>query len=211
MGMNITRKMLQSHLIEGSMRQGQYVTLKVDQTLCHDLTGIMAAQILESVQADRVSTETSVFYCDHNTLAVSSETSDDHRYLKAVAQRLGIYFSKPGNGICHFLHCQRFAKPGKIMIGADSHSTTSGALGMLAIGSGGLSVAKCMVGEGFKLKMPKVLNVTLTGALKPGVSSKDIALELLRRLTVKGGIGYILEFTGDGLACPSPNARQLPI
>jgi aconitate hydratase len=200
MEMNITKKILQSHLIEGSMHQGQYITIKVDQTLCHDLTGIMVAQILESVEVDKVSTETSVFYCDHNTLAVSSETSDDHLYLKTAAKRFGINFSKPGNGICHFLHCQIFAKPGKVMIGADSHSPTSGALGMLAIGSGGLSVAKCMVGEGFKLKMPKVLNVDLRGSLEPGVSSKDIALELLRILTVKGGVGYILEFTGEALA-----------
>jgi aconitate hydratase len=199
MEMNITKKILQNHLMEGSMSQGRFITIQVDQTLCHDLTGIMVAQILESVQVDKVSTETSVFYCDHNTQTVSSENSDDHLYLKTAAQRFGIYFSKPGNGICHFLHCQRFAKPGEVMIGADSHSPTSGALGMLSIGSGGLSVAKCMVGEGFKLKIPKILNVVLRGALKPGVSSKDIAFELLRILTVKGGIGHILEFTGSGL------------
>lgn len=199
MGLSVTEKIIRSHLLEGEMAQNEQITIKVDQTLSHDLTGIMAGLILESVQADKVSTETSVFYCDHNTLATSSENSDDHLYLKTAAQRFGIYFSKPGNGICHFLHPQRFAKPGKVLVGADSHTPTSGALGMLAIGSGGLSVAKSMVGEGFKLATPKVLNIKLSGALKPGVSAKDIALEVLRILSVKGGIGYITEYTGEGI------------
>lgn len=199
MGLSLTKKILNSHLLEGSMAGDEQITIKVDQTLSHDLTGIMAAQVLESVDADKVSTETSVFYCDHNTLATSSENADDHLYLKTAAQRFGIYFSKPGNGICHFLHPQRFAKPGKIMLGADSHTPTSGALGMLSIGSGGLSVAKSMLGEGFKLTTPKVLNVRLTGKLNPGVSAKDISLEILRLLSVKGGIGYIVEYTGDGI------------
>lgn len=203
MGSSVTNKIIASHLLEGGMLENEQITIKVDQTLGHDLTGIMGAQILESLQADKVSTETSVFYCDHNTLATSSENADDHLYLKTTAQRFGIYFSKPGNGICHFLHCQRFAKPGKVMLGADSHTPTSGALGMIAIGSGGLSVAKSMVGEGFRLTTPKVLNIRLSGVLKPGVSAKDIILEALRVLTVKGGIGYILEFTGKGLQCLS--------
>ncbi len=203
MGLSFTRKILGSHLLDGNMAENEQITIKVDQTLSHDLTGIMAALILESVQADKVSTETSVFYCDHNTLATSSENADDHLYLKTAAQRFGIFFSKPGNGICHFLHPQRFAKPGKVLLGADSHTPTSGALGMLAIGSGGLSVAKSMVGEGFKLNSPKVLNVKLSGALKPGVSAKDIALEILRVLSVKGGIGFIVEYTGEGIACLS--------
>jgi len=199
MGLNATKKIIKSHLLDGDIAGGKQITISVDQTLGHDLTGIMAAQILESVRADKVSAGTSVFYCDHNTLATSSENADDHLYLKTAAQRFGIYFSKPGNGICHFLHCQRFAMPGKVLIGADSHTPTSGALGMLAIGSGGLSVAKCMVGEGFKLAPPKVWNIALTGALRPGVSAKDIALEALRIFSVKGGIGYILEFTGEGV------------
>lgn len=203
MGLNVTNKIITSHLLEGRMLDNEQITIKVDQTLGHDLTGIMGAQIMESLQIDKVSTETSVFYCDHNTLATSSENADDHLYLKTTAQRFGVYFSKPGNGICHFLHCQRFAKPGKVMLGADSHTPTSGALGMIAIGSGGLSVAKSMVGEGFRLTTPKVLNIRLSGSLKPGVSAKDIILEALRVLTVKGGIGYILEFTGDGLQCLS--------
>jgi aconitate hydratase len=199
MGLSVTKKIIISHLLEGSMAENEQITIKVDQTLCHDLTGIMAALILESVQADKVSTETSVFYCDHNTIATSSENSDDHLYMKTAAQRFGVYFAKPGSGICHFLHPQRFAKPGKVMLGADSHTPTSGAVGMLSIGSGGLSVAKSMVGEGFKLTTPKILNIKLTGTLKPGISAKDIALEILRILSVKGGIGYILEYTGDGI------------
>ena len=197
MGASVTFKIIASHLLEGSLRDRQ-ITLKVDQTLGHDLTGIMAAQVLQAVQADKVSTD-SVIYCDHNVLATSPENADDHLFLKTAAQRFGIHFSKPGNGICHFLHCQRFASPGKVMLGADSHTPTSGALGMLAIGSGGLSVAKAMVGEGFRMAPPKVLNIRLTGTLRPGVSAKDIILEALRRLTVKGGIGHVLEFTGDGL------------
>jgi aconitate hydratase len=199
MGLSVTKKIITSHLLEGSMAENEQITIKVDQTLSHDLTGIMAALILESIQVDKVSTETSVFYCDHNTMATSSENSDDHLYMKTAAQRFGVYFAKPGSGICHFLHPQRFAKPGKVMLGADSHTPTSGAVGMLSIGSGGLSVAKSMVGEGFKLTTPKIMNVTLTGTLKPGVSAKDIALEILRILSVKGGIGYIVEYTGNGI------------
>ena len=199
MGLNLTTKIIRSHLLEGRMAQGEQIAIKVDQTLGHDLSGIMAGLLLESVQADKVSTETSVFYCDHNTLATSTENSDDHLYLKTAAQRFGIYFSKPGNGICHFLHLQRFGKPGKVLLGGDSHTQTSGALGMLAIGTGGLTVAKSMVGEGFRLTTPKVFNIKLTGSLKPGVSAKDIALEALRILSVKGGVGYVVEYTGEGV------------
>ena len=203
MGLSVTKKIISSHLLEGEMATNEQITIQVDQTLSHDLTGIMASLILESVQADKVSNETSVFYCDHNTLATSPQNAEDHLYLKTAAQRFGIYYSKPGNGICHFLHPQRFAKPGKVMLGADSHTPTSGALGMLAIGSGGLSVAKSMVGEGFKMTTPKVLNIKLTGTLNPGVSAKDIALEALRVLSVKGCVGYIVEYTGEGLQCLS--------
>ena len=199
MGLSVTKKIILSHLLEGKMAPNEQITIKIDQTLGHDLTGIMAGLILESVQADKVSTETSVFYCDHNILATSTENADDHVYIKTVAQRFGVYFSKPGNGICHTLHLQRFGKPGKVLLGADSHTPTAGALGMLAIGSGGLSVAKSMVGEGFKLTTPEVLNLKLTGTLKLGVSAKDIALEALRILSVKGGTGYIVEYTGEGI------------
>ncbi len=207
MGLSITKKIISSHLIEGAMRDNEQITIRVDQTLGQDLLSIIPAQLLENVGVDKVSTELSVFYVDHNTLAVSSEEADNHLYLKTVAERFGMYFSKPGNGICHSIHYQRFGKPGKVMLGTDSHTPTSGALGMLAIGSGGLSVAMCMLGEGFKLTTPKVLNVRLTGALKPGVSSKDIALEVLRILSVKGGVGYILEYTGEGLQCLSVPQR----
>lgn len=199
MGLSVTRKIIGSHLLDGSMAGNNQITIKVDQTLWSDLTGIMGAQIAESIGADTVTANPSVIYCDHNTLATSTENSDDHLYMRTAAQRFGIYYSKPGNGICHFLHCQRFAKPGQILLGADSHTPTSGALGMLAIGSGGLSVAKSMLGEGFRLTNPKVLNIRLTGSLQPGVSAKDITLEALRILSVKGAIGYIIEFTGEGL------------
>ena len=199
MGMNITQKILKSHLLEGDINSKEQITVSVDQTLCHDLTGIMAAQVMESVGAKGVYTEASVFYCDHNTIAADSANSDDHRYLKTSAEKYGIYFSKPGNGICHFVHCQQFAKPGKILLGADSHTPTSGALGMLAIGSGGLSVAKGMLGEGFKLIPPKVLNIVLNGQLNPGVSAKDVTLEILRLISVKGGLGSIIEFSGTGI------------
>jgi aconitate hydratase len=199
MGLSVTKKIISSHLLDGNMTANEQITIKVDQTLWSDLTGIMGAQILESVQADKVSTNPSIIYCDHNTLATSTENSDDHLYMRTAAQRFGVYYSKPGNGICHFLHCQRFAKPGQVMLGADSHTPTSGALGMIAIGSGGLSVAKSMLGEGFRLTTPKVLNIKLTGKLQPGVSAKDVTFEALRILSVKGGIGYIIEFTGDGI------------
>lgn len=208
MGDNIVFKIIKSHLVDGDLNSENQITISVDQTLGHDLTAIMAGQTLTAVNADKVSTEASVFYCDHNTLCATSENSDDHMYLKSCAKRFGAYYSKPGNGICHFLHCQRFAKPGKVMLGADSHTPTSGALGMLAIGSGGLTVAKSMVGEGFKMIKPKVLQVKFLGKLNPGVSAKDISLEILRKLTVKGGIGYIIEYTGDGISSLSITERQ---
>jgi len=199
MGMNITKKILSGHLLEGGLLPKEQITIKVDQTLWTDLTGVMGAQILESLKPEKLSANPSVFYVDHNTLVTATETSDDHIYIRTVSQRYGAYFSKPGNGVCHFLHVQRFAKPGQVMLGADSHTPTSGALGMLAIGSGGLTVAKGMLGDGFKLITPKVMKINLLGELQPGVSAKDITLELLRILSVKGGIGYILEFVGDGI------------
>lgn len=204
----IVYKILKSHLAKGELTAGAPITIRVDQTLGHDLTAIMAGQTFLAVGADRVQTEASVFYCDHNTLCVSSENADDHLFLKTAAERFGAYYSKPGNGICHFLHCQRFAKPGKVMLGADSHTPTSGALGMLAIGSGGLTVAEAALGQGFRMNAPKVMGVRLTGALRPGVTAKDIALELLRQVSVKGGIGYIVEYIGDGVATLPVSERQ---
>ena len=205
---NIVYQILRSHLMEGDLVPGNPITIRVDQTLGHDLTAIMAGQTFLAVGADKVQTEASVFYCDHNTLCVSSENADDHLFLKTAAERFGAYFSKPGNGICHFLHCQRFAKPGKVLLGADSHTPTSGALGMLAIGSGGLTVAEAALGQGFRMNAPKVMGVRLTGQLHPGVSAKDIALELLRQVSVKGGIGYVVEYFGDGVATLSISERQ---
>ena len=205
---NIVYQILRSHLMEGDPVPGNPITIRVDQTLGHDLTAIMAGQTFLAVGADKVQTEASVFYCDHNTLCVSSENADDHLFLKTAAERFGAYFSKPGNGICHFLHCQRFAKPGKVLLGADSHTPTSGALGMLAIGSGGLTVAEAALGQGFRMNAPKVMGVRLTGQLHPGVSAKDIALELLRQVSVKGGIGYVVEYFGDGVATLSISERQ---
>lgn len=205
---NIVYKILRSHLLEGELKEGEQIKISVDQTLGHDLTAIMAGQVLAAVDADKVATEASVFYCDHNVLATTSENTDDHVFLKTSAARFGAYFSKPGNGICHFLHCQRFAKPGKVMLGADSHTPTSGALGMLAIGNGGLTVAKAALGEGFKFTAPKVLEVRLDGKLKPGVAAKDVALEFLRILSVKGCIGYVVEYTGSGIATLSIPERQ---
>lgn len=208
MGKNVVFKILQSHLKEGALIPGQEILISVDQTLGHDLTAIMAGQVFMAVNANKVQTEATVFYCDHNVLCVSSENADDHVFLKTSAARFGAYYSKPGNGICHFLHCQRFAKPGKVMLGADSHTPTSGALGMLAIGSGGLTVAKAALGEGFRMNTPKVMGVKLTGALRPGCTAKDIALELLRQVSVKGGIGYIVEYFGEGVATLSISERQ---
>lgn len=205
---NIVYQILRSHLMEGELVPGNPITIRVDQTLGHDLTAIMAGQTFLAVGADKVQTEASVFYCDHNTLCVSSENADDHLFLKTAAERFGAYYSKPGNGICHFLHCQRFAKPGKVLLGADSHTPTSGALGMLAIGSGGLTVAEAALGQGFRMNAPKVMGVRLTGRLHPGVSAKDIALELLRQVSVKGGIGYVVEYFGDGVATLSISERQ---
>ena len=205
---NIVYKILRSHLLEGNLQEGEQIKISVDQTLGHDLTAIMAGQVFAAVNADKVATEASVFYCDHNVLATTSENTDDHVFLKTSAARFGAYFSKPGNGICHFLHCQRFAKPGKVMLGADSHTPTSGALGMLAIGNGGLTVAKAALGEGFKFTAPKVLEVRLEGKLNPGVAAKDVALELLRILSVKGCIGYVVEYTGSGIATLSIPERQ---
>lgn len=199
MGLSVAKKILSAHLLEGEMSGSNQITIKVDQTLWEDLTGIMGAQILESVHPDKLSANPSVIYCDHNTLATSTENADDHLYMKTSAAKYGLYYSKPGNGICHFLHCQRFAKPGQVMMGADSHTPTCGAVGMIAIGSGGLTVAKSMLGEGFKLNNPKILNIHLTGRLQPGVSAKDITLEALRILTVKGAVGHIVEYTGPGV------------
>lgn len=199
MGKNLIQKIIASHLIAGEMIPGSPIEISIDQALIHDLTGMLPVQAIDSMNLDRVRTSVAVAYADHNTLEVSTENTNDHNYLYTCSKKYGLYYSKPGNGVCHFVHLQRFAVPGQTLLGADSHTPSAGAVGMLAIGSGGLSITKALVGEGFKFKMPKVIEVRLTGEMRPGVSSKDIILELLRRLTVKGGVGCALEFTGSGL------------
>lgn len=197
---HLTAKILKEHLLSGRLRPGEEIAIKIDQTLTQDATGTMAYLQFERMGAARVRSELSVSYIDHNTLQGSFENADDHRYLQSVAARYGIYFSRPGNGICHQVHLERFGIPGKTLLGSDSHTPTGGGLGMLAIGAGGLDVAVAMAGGPFYLDVPEVLRVNLIGALPPWVGAKDIILELLRRLTVKGGVGKIIEYGGPGVA-----------
>ena len=196
---SISMKILESHLIEGKIEKGQEIGIRIDQTLTQDTTGTMAYLAFEALDIDHVKTELSVSYVDHNTIQTDFRNADDHIYLQTVAKKHGIKFSKPGNGICHSIHYQRFAKPGKTLLGSDSHTPTSGAVGSLSIGAGGMDVAMAMAGQVFYLKTPIITNVRLEGTLKPGVSSKDIILELLRRLSVKGGLGRIFEYSGSGV------------
>ncbi|HHW56884.1 MAG TPA: aconitate hydratase [Clostridia bacterium] len=197
--MNLTQKILSYHIVEGEMVKGEEIAIKIDQTLTQDSTGTMAYLQLEAIGIDRVKTELSVAYIDHNTLQQGPENADDHRYIQTVAAKYGIYFSRPGNGICHQVHLERFGRPGKTLLGSDSHTPTAGGLGMLAIGTGGLDVALAMAGEPYRIIMPSIVNVRLTGKLRPWVSAKDVILELLKRLTVKGGVGKIFEYSGDGV------------
>lgn len=196
---NLTQKLLKTHLVSGKMVKGEPISIKIDQTLTQDATGTMAYMQFEAMGVKQVKTELSVSYVDHNTLQSGYMNADDHAYLQSVASKYGIYFSKAGNGICHQVHLERFAKPGKTLIGSDSHTPTSSAIGCLAIGAGGLDVAKAMAGIPYRLTMPEIVEVRLHGRLNHGVSSKDIILELLRKLSVKGGVGRIFEYTGDAL------------
>ncbi len=203
MGKNIVQKLIESHRVQtgqGPGDGGSEVLLRIDQTLTQDTTGTMAYLQFEALGIERVRTELSVGYVDHNTLQVSFENADDHNFLQDVAAKYGIVFSRPGNGICHQVHLERFGVPGKTLLGSDSHTPTGGALGMLAIGAGGLDVALAMAGLPFSIPNPKVLRVELKGKLQPMVSAKDVVLEVLRRLTVKGGIGKILEYAGEGVS-----------
>ncbi len=195
----VAYKILKSHLVEGKLEVGEEIAIRIDQTLTQDATGTMAYLELEAMGIDKVRTELSVSYIDHNMLQTDFKNPDDHKYLMSVAKRFGIYLSKPGNGICHQVHVERFAKPGKTLLGSDSHTPTSGGVGMLAIGAGGLDVASAMAGEPFYLKMPKIVGVKLIGKMPPWVTAKDIILELLRRLSVKGGLGKIFEYFGEGI------------
>ena len=199
MGLTIAQKIIKEHLISGDMTVGSEVALKIDQTLTQDATGTMAYLEFETMGIDRVKTEKSVAYIDHNTLQSGFENADDHRYIQSVAKKHGIYFSRPGNGICHQVHLERFGKPGKTLIGSDSHTPTGGGIGMLAIGAGGLDVAVAMGGGAYYITMPKMYKVNLTGKLNPFVSAKDISLEILRILSVKGGVGAIIEWGGEGI------------
>jgi len=199
MGQNLTQKILSSHLVSGDLDNGNEIALRIDQTLTQDATGTMAYLQFEAMNLSRVQTECSVSYIDHNTLQTGFENADDHAFLQSVAARFGAYFSRPGNGICHQVHLERFAKPGKTLLGSDSHTPTAGGMGMLAMGAGGLDVAVAMGGGAFYLPNPKVLRVWLTGQLSEWVSAKDIILEILRILTVKGGVGKIIEYAGPGV------------
>ena len=199
MGLTIAQKIIKSHLISGDMTVGSEVALKIDQTLTQDATGTMAYLEFETMGLDRVKTERSVAYIDHNTLQSGFENADDHRYIQSVAKKHGIYFSRPGNGICHQVHLERFGKPGKTLIGSDSHTPTGGGIGMLAMGAGGLDVAVAMGGGAYYITMPKMYKVNLTGKLNPFVTAKDVSLEILRILSVKGGVGAIIEWGGEGI------------
>jgi len=199
MAQNLTQKILTSHLVSGDLANGNEIALRIDQTLTQDATGTMAYLQFEAMNLSRVQTECSVSYIDHNTLQTGFENADDHAFLQSTAARFGAYFSRPGNGICHQVHLERFAKPGKTLLGSDSHTPTAGGMGMLAMGAGGLDVAVAMGGGAFYLPSPKVLCVWLTGKLSEWVSAKDIILEVLRRLTVKGGVGKIIEYAGPGV------------
>ena len=199
MGLTIAQKIIKSHMISGDMTVGQEVALKIDQTLTQDATGTMAYLEFETMGLDRVKTERSVAYIDHNTLQSGFENADDHRYIQSVCKKHGIYFSRPGNGICHQVHLERFGKPGKTLIGSDSHTPTGGGIGMLAMGAGGLDVAVAMGGGAYYITMPKMFKVNLTGKLNPFVTAKDISLEILRILSVKGGVGAIIEWGGEGI------------
>ncbi len=199
MGLTIAQKIIQAHLLSGEMTPGADIGLKIDQTLTQDATGTMAYLEFEAMGVPRVKTERSVAYIDHNTLQTGFENADDHRFIGSCAKKHGIYFSRPGNGICHQVHLERFAVPGKTLIGSDSHTPTCGGMGMLAMGAGGLDVAVAMGGGAYHIPMPKMVKINLTGMLRDYVSAKDVILEVLRRMTVKGGVGKIVEYGGEGI------------
>ena len=199
MGKTVTEKLLASHLVEGSLQKGSEIGIRIDQTLTQDATGTMAYLEFEAIGIPRVQTELSVCYVDHNLVQSDFRNADDHRFLQSVARKYGLFFSPPGNGISHQVHLERFGAPGKTLLGSDSHTPTGGGLGMLAIGAGGLDVAMAMAGKPFYLVMPRVFGIRLSGKLPDWVSARDILLELLRQLSVKGGVGYIMEYFGPGL------------
>ncbi|MBQ7352433.1 MAG: aconitate hydratase [Clostridia bacterium] len=199
MGLTIAQKIIKNHLISGEMKVGEEIALRIDQTLTQDATGTMAYLEFEAIGIPRVKTKLSVAYIDHNTLQSGFENADDHRYIQSVAKKFGLRFSRPGNGICHQVHLERFGVPGMTLIGSDSHTPTAGGIGMLAMGAGGLDVAVAMGGGAYYITMPKMYKVNLTGKLQPWVSAKDVSLEILRILSVKGGVGAIIEWGGEGI------------
>ena len=197
--MNITEKILSRHLVSGTLKPGSEIAIRIDQTLTQDATGTMAFLQFESMGIDRVRTELSVSYVDHNTVQVGFENADDHAYLQSAAKKFGVIYSRAGNGICHQLHLERFGIPGKTLIGSDSHTPTGGGLGMIAIGAGGLDVAVAMGGGAFHLTAPRVVQVNLTGRLRPGVSAKDVILKVLERFGSSGNVGAVMEYAGEGV------------
>ena len=199
MGLTLTEKILKAHVIDGEFIKGSEIGLRIDQTLTQDATGTMAYLEFEAMEIPRVKTERSVAYIDHNTLQSGFENADDHRFIGSVAKKHGIYYSRPGNGICHQVHLERFGIPGKTLIGSDSHTPTGGGLGMIAIGAGGLDVAVAMGGGAYYITYPKIVKVNLTGKLQPWVAAKDVILKVLQIMTVKGGVGKIIEYTGEGV------------
>src|ERR1019366_7657406 len=209
MAQNIGQKLIDSHLVEGGMNPGAPIALRIDQTLLQDATGTLAMLSLEAMALDRVKTEVSVQYVDHNLLQIDNLNADDHLFLESACRRLGIWYSRPGNGISHVVHMERFGRPGKSMLGSDSHTPAAGSLGMLAIGAGGLDVALAMSGEPYPTTMPAIFGVELKGALPDWVSAKDVILEILRRHGVSGGLGKIIEYYGSGLQCLSAMDRHV--
>lgn len=209
MALNVTQKLIQSHLVEGEAESGQEIGLKIDQTLTQDATGTLAMLELEAMELDRVRTEVSVQYVDHNLLQEDYKNPDDHLFLQSACRRFGLWYSRPGNGVSHALHQERFGKPGKTLLGSDSHTCAAGSIGMLAIGAGGLEVAMAMAGLTFYVLMPRIWGVKLVGQLPPWVSAKDVILEMLRRRQVDGGVGRIIEYHGPGLECLSAMDRHV--
>ncbi len=199
MAYTLAQKIIKNHLVSGEMKVGEEIGLRIDQTLTQDATGTMAYLQFEAMGTERVKTELSVAYIDHNTLQAGFENADDHRYIQTVTKKHGIRFSRPGNGICHQVHLERFAIPGKTLIGSDSHTPTAGGIGMMGMGAGGLDVAVAMGGGTYYITMPKIIRINLKGRLSDYVSAKDVILEVLRLLSVKGGVGAVIEYSGEGV------------
>ena len=209
MQLNVAQKLIKDHLVSGEMTPGSEIGLKIDQTLTQDATGTMVMLELEAMNLDRVKTEVSAQYVDHNLIQDDHRNPDDHIFLRSAAQRFGVYYSRPGNGVSHPVHMQDLAIPGKTLLGSDSHTCANGCMGMLAMGAGGIDVAMAMAGETYHITMPRIMGVKLTGELPEWVSAKDVILELLRRHSVKGGVGKIIEYYGPGLDSLSAMDRHV--